>query len=72
MYKDEQSKNINIEIIKVNNQFEFNYSDNGQKNNSQVIHPILVKQLCQQMGVTPEILIKNGFHLNFIKSIENA
>lgn len=71
-FKDEQSKNINIEIIKVNNQFEFNYSDNGQKNNSQVIHPVLVKQLCQQMGVNPEIIIKNGFHLNFIKSIENA
>lgn len=71
-FKDDQSKNINIEIIKVNNQFEFNYSDNGKRSNSQVIHPILVKQLCQQMGVNPEILIKNGFHLNFIKSIENA
>ncbi|MFN7012925.1 MAG: hypothetical protein ACK4ON_01510, partial [Bacteroidia bacterium] len=71
-FKEDQLKNINIEIIKIQNQFEFNYSDNGQKNNSQDIHPILVKQLCQQLGVNPEIIIKNGFHLSFIKSIENA
>ena len=66
-FKDDQSKNINIEIIKVQSQFKFNYSDNGQKNNCQEIHPILVKQLCQQMGVSPEIIIKNGFYLSFIK-----
>ena len=71
-FKEDQLKNINIEIIKIQNQFEFNYSDNGQKNNSQEIHPILVKQLCQQLGVQPEIIINNGFHLSFIKSIENA
>lgn len=71
-YKDDQLKNINIEIIKIQSQFEFNYSDNGQKNNSKEIHPVLVKQLCQQMGVNPEIVIKNGFHLSFIKSVENA
>ncbi len=71
-FKEDQLKNINIEIKKIQNQFEFNYSDNGQKNNSQEIHPILVKQLCQQLGVNPEIIIKNGFHLSFIKSIENA
>lgn len=71
-FKEDQLKNINIEIIKIQDQYEFNYSDNGQKNNSQDIHPILVKQLCQQLGVNPEIIIKNGFHLSFIKSIENA
>ncbi|MQP25284.1 hypothetical protein GFJ94_09425 [Flavobacterium sp. LMO8] len=71
-FKDDQLKNISIEIIKVQNQFAFNYSDNGQKNNSQEIHPVLVKQLCQQMGVHPEIIINNGFHLSFIKSIGNV
>ena len=71
-FKDDQLKNINIEIIKIQSKFEFSYSDNGQKNKPQEIHPILVKQLCQQMGVTPEINIKNGFQLNFIKSIENV
>lgn len=70
-FKEDQIKNIAIEIIKIQNQFEFSYSDNGQKNNSKEINPILVKQLCQQLGVQPEIIINNGFHLNFIKSFEN-
>lgn len=71
-FKDEQLKNINIEIKKIQSQFEFSYSDNGQKNNSQEIHPVLVKQLCQQIGVNPIMSIENGFHLSFTKSIENA
>jgi two-component system, sensor histidine kinase PdtaS len=68
-FKEDQIKNIAIEIIKIQDQFEFSYSDNGQKNKSQEINPILVKQLCQQMGVHPEIIINNGFHLSFKKSL---
>lgn len=71
-FEENQAKTITISILKMQNKFTFNYSDNGQKNNSKEIHPVLVEQLCQQIGVNPVIIINNGFHLNFTKSIENA
>ncbi|ESU20009.1 hypothetical protein FCR2A7T_14190 [Flavobacterium cauense R2A-7] len=71
-FNEDQIKTITIKILKMQDQFTFNYSDNGQKNKSKAIHPILVQQLCQQIAVHPEISIENGFHLSFTKSIENA
>ncbi len=71
-FEEAQIKTITIKIRKRQDQFAFNYSDNGQKNKSKAIHPILVQQLCQQIAVHPEISIENGFHLSFTKSIENA
>lgn len=69
---EKQMKAISINILKIQDRFVFKYSDNGQKNKSPEIHPVLAKQLCQQLGVRSEIFIDNGFHLSFTKSIENA
>jgi two-component sensor histidine kinase len=71
-FEENQIKKIMVEIIKIHNKIEFNYSDNGKKNKDKSINPVLVKQLCQQIGVHPQIIIENGFHISFIKSIENA
>lgn len=71
-FEEEQIKTITIAILKIDDKFTFNYSDNGQKNKAKAIHPVLVQQLCQQIGIHPEISIENGFQLRFLKSMENA
>jgi two-component sensor histidine kinase len=65
----DQQKNISLTIDLIDNKMFFNYLDNGENCKHKVLKPMLIEQLCMQLGVQHTINTENGFQFNFEKTL---
>lgn len=66
-FDNQDYKKINFELKNCNQEYIFTYKDNGKKNISAIIKPVLVDKLCRQLRVKYDINVKDGFQLFFNK-----
>ncbi len=68
-FENQEFKQIKLDLKLVNNEINFQYSDNGNENINENIQPKLIDKLCRQLKVVYKINTLNGFSFSFKNKI---